>query len=417
MKTIDVGTARRFILGRQGLWPGRRWKGKEGVAKAVRYTGGVQVDPLDVVGHNQDIVLLGRVEDYRQSMLDACLYKERSLFEWGGTVVIRPIEEFPHFRRLMTLKVEEKRWKHFADDQRDVVTRVRQTVEREGPKSSRDFVGGRAVQSYRARNEMGLALYYLWLRGDLMIRERVGGEKVYDLTERLLLRKLQLPVGEQDATEHLENEGLKRFGLASSAEVGQVLRGARGKSISRQEKHRWLAESEEQGRVTRIHVEGLPGEYWMASEAREELEEVSRGGIPRSWKPLQDTGDEAILLAPLERVTAGGRAKRLFDFEYVWEVYKPASRRRWGYYVLPILLGDSLRGRAELERESESRSLIAIGFWLEDKKDAKNIQFARAFGRSLSRLAKMNNLDRVTVKASMSGVFLRNVLETSTDHF
>lgn len=396
------------------MWPGRRWKGKEGVARAVRYTGGVQVDPLDIVGHSQDIALLGRVEGYRHSMLDECLYKERSLFEWGGTVMIRPAEEFPYLRKLMALKAEEPRWKLFAGERREVVARVRQTIERGGPKTSRDFVGGSAVQSYRARNEMGLALYYLWLRGDLMIRERVGGEKVYDLTERLLPRRFRFSVADRDAMTYLETEGLRRFGLASSSEIGQILRGVQGKSTSRRERERWLSKSEEHGLALRIRVEGWPGKYWLASDAQEELEEVSRGGAPDNWKPVQDGKEEAILLAPLERVIAYGRSKKLFGFEYVWEIYKPTSRRRWGYYVLPILLGDSLRGRVDLRRDSESRSLIVVGFWLEDKKDMHDARLARAIGRSLSRLAKMNNLESVVVKASMPREFLKNIQETVT---
>jgi uncharacterized protein YcaQ len=394
------------------LWPGRRWEGIEGVVDAVRYTGGIQVDPLDVVGHSQDIALLGRVERYRPPMLDACLYGDRRVFEWGGTVVIRPVEELPYLRRLMALKVEEPRWKHFARSNHKVVEEVRQTIEKEGPKTSRDFAGGKSVQSYRARNAMGLALYYLWLKGELMIRKRTGGEKVYDLTERLLPSKLPSLETEEDTIEHLASEGLKRFGLSSLTEVGQILRGAFGRGVYGQERASWLAASERQGVAVRVRVEGWPGAYWLASETEEELDEVSKGAVPNDWKPVEDDEeDEAILLAPLERATAGGRAMRLFGFEYVWEVYKPASKRRWGYYVLPILLEDSLKGRVDLQRDADSKSLVVIGFWLENQKDEQNARFARAFGRSLIRLARMNNLDRVIVKAPVPRNFRQNVLK------
>lgn len=93
---VDASTARRFVIGRQGLWPARRWSGQAGVLEAVRQIGSVQVDPLDVVGRNQDLVLLSRVQGYRSRYVDQALYRERSLFEWGGNLHIRPIDELPY---------------------------------------------------------------------------------------------------------------------------------------------------------------------------------------------------------------------------------------------------------------------------------------------------------------------------------
>lgn len=98
---LDAKVARRFVLGCQGLWPGRRWEGADGVVDAVLGTGGVQVDPLDIVGHSHDVAFLGRVEGYRPRLLEDCLYRRRRLFEWGGTVFIRPMSDLPFWRRRM----------------------------------------------------------------------------------------------------------------------------------------------------------------------------------------------------------------------------------------------------------------------------------------------------------------------------
>ena len=96
--TISKATQRRFILGKQGLYPGRRWKGKEGVVQAIRAGSVVQVDPLNVVSRNHDIVLYGRVREYQPAHLDAALYTDRALFDYGGTVMIHPMEELPFWR-------------------------------------------------------------------------------------------------------------------------------------------------------------------------------------------------------------------------------------------------------------------------------------------------------------------------------
>ncbi len=175
-----------------------------------------------------------------------------------------------------------------------------------------------------------------------------------------------------------------------------------------------MARSEKQGKAVRIRVDGWSGEYRLVSEAEEELDEISRGGVPLAWEPSRgSTAEEAVLLAPLERVSAGGRAKQLAGFEYVWEAYKPASKRRWGYYVMPILFEDSLRGRVDLRRDAESRALVVLGFWLENKKDEQNTTFARAFGKALARLAGMNDLDRMVVQAVIPKGFRLAVLETA----
>jgi uncharacterized protein YcaQ len=130
---VDVATARRFVLGCQGLWPSRRWRGKRGVREAVRQVGSVQVDPLDVVGHNQDLVLLSRVHEYRSRYLDQALYQERSLFEWGANLHIRPIEELPYLLpKIRTVDYQGRRAR-FERTHRALITRILEEVETRGP--------------------------------------------------------------------------------------------------------------------------------------------------------------------------------------------------------------------------------------------------------------------------------------------
>ena len=94
-----------------------------------------------------------------------------------------------------------------------------------------------------------------------------------------------------------------------------------------------------------------------------------------------------MFLAPLETVSAGGRAQALFDFEYIWEVYKPAAKRRWGYYTLPILYGDQLVARLDPKFERATKTLIINGFWLEQERLGKDADFVEALVRGLTRLA------------------------------
>jgi hypothetical protein len=108
--------------------------------------------------------------------------------------------------------------------------------------------------------------------------------------------------------------------------------------------------------------------------------------VPESWRPVDTTTDEEVtFLAPLEICSARGRAKKLFGFDYVWEVYKPVAQRRWGYYVLPILFGDSLIGRVDFRLERDDMILHILGFWLEEEGLGENTSFSAAFNRGLQR--------------------------------
>lgn len=109
MPDLAIGrtTARRFILGRQGLWPGRRWQGLAGAAQALRAIEAAQVDPLVVIARNHDLILHSRVIDYQAEYLDQLLYRDRLFFDYGGAIFIYPMDELPYWRIAMQRKRQE----------------------------------------------------------------------------------------------------------------------------------------------------------------------------------------------------------------------------------------------------------------------------------------------------------------------
>jgi uncharacterized protein len=99
---ISRDVARRFLLGRQGLWPGRRWRGIRGTEAAMRAMGNVQLDPLRIVARVQDLALASRVIGYREDDWARLTHEKRRFFEWGGWLAVRPMDELPYYRTLMT---------------------------------------------------------------------------------------------------------------------------------------------------------------------------------------------------------------------------------------------------------------------------------------------------------------------------
>jgi uncharacterized protein YcaQ len=108
--------------------------------------------------------------------------------------------------------------------------------------------------------------------------------------------------------------------------------------------------------------------------------------------------DEVTFLSSLDIVSARGRAQKLFDFEYKWEVYTPAHQRRWGYYVLPILYGDDLVARLDPKLDRTTMTLDIKGFWYEDDAPVKDLDFANALARGLVRFAKFVNAEKINLK-------------------
>jgi uncharacterized protein YcaQ len=390
--TLSATTRRQFVLGRQGLYPGRRFRGYAGVCEAVRDGCVVQVDPLSVVAQSQDIVLYGRVLDYEPALLRRALYTDRLLFEYGGAVTIQPMEELPYWRVAMARKRLEPRRAAFAAAHADLVKQVYQRIADRGPLSARAFetkeiaTAGQTKGSYRSSKAVNQALYYLWLAGEIMTDSRKGLERVYDLRERIAPAEFAHAASEEEAEAFFELEVLRANGVVSARRWRLAFAGNALREVTRAEAEVRLARLVKESRIVQVAMQDdAKTEYFVRTEDFSLLEDLHRGVIPDQWRPLEtSTSEEVIFLAPLDIVSARGRALPLFGFDYLWEVYKPPEKRRWGYYTVPILYQDRLVARADLKVEREARQLVVKGFWLEEHltlDDAFLLALTRGFQR------------------------------------
>src|SRR5258706_7665314 len=143
MLTVDIETARRFILGKQGLWPGRRWRGIEGTEQAIHAMEYLQLDPLQILARSQDIALHGRVLDYTPGMWEDLAYQQRKFFDWGGWLAVRPMDELPHWRVVMRRERDgddgASRIRRMARDHADAIVEMRAILHERGAVTNRDF--------------------------------------------------------------------------------------------------------------------------------------------------------------------------------------------------------------------------------------------------------------------------------------
>ncbi|RJP50728.1 MAG: winged helix-turn-helix domain-containing protein [Anaerolineaceae bacterium] len=391
MITISKLIFRRFLLGQQGLWPGRRFKGLKGTTSAIQQMQSLQLDPLNIVARSQEIALYGRVLDFNLEYLYQAAYEKRGFFDYGNWLFMYPIHEFPYWR--LPMKHREERgmnYESFTHPPAELTRFVLNELRERGPLGNRDF-GGQAVKawSYRGRKEASVALYYLWLIGEVMITNRRGFDRVYDLHERVLPREYDYTAPESEAEDFFSRKSIAHSGLARESTWRTGLAQFLSRDVSRQEAKERIEQLIERGLVSRVRVEGSKDGFLVLNSDQPHLSELEAGRIPKAWKPKGPTTEEEVtFLAPLDPVSARGRAKKVFDFEYLWEVYKPAHQRCWGYYTLPILYGDDLVARLDPKLDRKTNTLHILGFWLEE--DApKDEVFASALANGLKRFADM----------------------------
>ena len=414
MLTIDIDIARRFILGKQGLWPGRRWSGIKGTEKAMRAVEYLQLDPLQIIARSHDIQLSSRVLEYRPGMWETPTYQKRKFFDWGGWLAVRPMDELPYWRLVMQREREEHgRIHEMAREHAATIVEMLEVLKERGTVSNRDFqmATRTRTQSYRGRKDSALALYYLWRTGDVMTHHRERFERVYALTETVAPSDLIYESSEEKTNRFLLRKEVGFAGLARLKRVSDsFLRGVpfeKAKQIVEQ----MLADEE----IIEVKVEGWKDPHFALGSDAKFLRDLTAGRVPKAWTPLETTTiEEAVFLAPLDPVSARGRAKVLFGFDYIWEVYKPAPQRKFGYYVLPVLWGDRLVARFDSKLDRTTNTFVILGLWLEDPSLGKNEAFAEALACGFERFVKFLGASKLDAKAIREPILRRRVHEVET---
>lgn len=399
MRTIDIDIARRFILGKQGLWPGRRWRGLAGTEQAMREMEYLQLDPLQIIARSQDITLHSRVLDYTPGQWEEVAYQQRKFFDWGGWLAVRPMDELPHWRVVMGRERDEPtRVRSMGHEHAEAIVEMREILRERGTVANRDFQMStrKRTDSYRGRKDSALALYYLWRTGEVMTHHRENFERVYALTETVAPAHLIRQSDDDEVDRFLIKKDISFAGMSRVNRVSDSYhRGVPFDKIPLMVEE-MLASNE----LIEVQVEGWKQAHYMLGSDAGLLEDLAAGRVPAAWAPLETTTtEEAVFLAPLDQVSARGRAKVLFGFDYIWEVYKPAEQRKYGYYTLPILWGDRLVARFDSKLDRTSNTFIILGLWLEEKALGKDDAFAEALGRGFARFMTFLGARKLDAKA------------------
>jgi uncharacterized protein YcaQ len=369
--SIDLSTAaaRRYLVERHLLAPPRSLPAESrSVLSVVDRLAVLQFDPLEVPGaRNHDLVLHARISGYRRGWAEEWLYgPDRRLFEiYNKSLNMVPIDELPHYRLSWTRLGE-----YYSDrtlrEHADAVADILAEIERRGPLTTADFAAhSQTIDWWWAPTRAARAvLEALFVSGRVGIARRDGNRRYYDLIERLVPVEILARTESDDvAAKHRLLSRYRSIGLSRPNATNDVMIG----TGTGAERTRHTAELVDEGLLTPVRLEGH-GVVWYVP-ASECLDAVAAEHAP----PIADP--QVTFLAPLDPFMWDRKLiAHLFGFEYLWEVYTPQHKRRWGYYVLPVLFGDRLVGRIEPRLERVARKLRVLGVWWETGFDPRTAE-------------------------------------------
>jgi uncharacterized protein YcaQ len=357
---VSAPDARGFLVRRQLLAPARSLEGgPEAVLEFLRRFGSIQYDPIAVAGRSHDLVLHARVAGYEPAWCDR-LYERREIFEAvnkGLSFVLTG--DYPWFRGRLSRRAAEA-----IDENPEVAARVLERVRADGPLSALDFERehGATVDWFGVKtNVVRAVLEAFTITGELGLARREGSRRYYDVIERLVPRDVlerEVPLIEQ--FRHRMLSRYRAHGLLGASSGGDVFGGlgpARpdprvpgfpGRTALR-------AGLVEDGDLVPVEVESVRGTRFVVRDELELLETPSDPpptvAFMSPFDPL--VWDRALLAA-------------LFEFDYVWDLFHPPAKRRFGWYVLPVLFRDRFVGRIEPRIDREGQRVEVLGLWWED---------------------------------------------------
>lgn len=360
--TVTKKQARSFLVRYHGLTNEGAFKGEEGILSYIRKVGCIQYDPLNVVGRNADLVMQSRINNYSPKMLEKLLYEDRKLIDgWDKMMAIYAVEDWASFRRIREAhsrsNIHTMNYRG-TTDALDMLAEVKNIIIEEGPKFAREIkLGDSKKGRWASGKQSSVALDHMFHTGELGVLTKKNAQKVFDVIENILpphILNMSDPF-ENDEEFHkwyIERR-IKSVGMLWARNGGGWL----GHFLSDKKLRSGLLEQmAEEGTLSKVHVEGIKDEFYIASQDLKDLQ-----------MDLSLEEGHMRILAPLDNMLWDrDMVERIFDFKYSWEVYVPKEKRKYGYYVLPVLYGDSIIARFEPEKYKDGEPLKIINWWWEE---------------------------------------------------
>jgi len=350
----------------------------------IRMTGCLQFDPIDICGKSPELSLFSRVEGFTKNMLSELLYQDRQLVDFfDKNLSILAMEDWPSLERFRQRYRDKSRSSQAVDEAAEI---IRQELRQRGPLSSAEIGHKGSVDWYWSKSSLARAvLETLYFRGELVIYNKKGTVKTYDFAENHLSKQLLEMKDPHESDEaHYAWRVLRRIGAVGLLwpKASDAWLGIGGLKTAQRVKA--FQSLEEEGKIRKVTIEGIQEPFYYKSD-EESL-----------WQRTVESDSHEPnfkFLAPLDAMLWDRKIiKRLFDFAYTWEIYKPLEQRNFGYYVLPLLYGDKIVGRIEPVCRRKEGIMHIQNIWWEDGVEP-NAGMRSALRQAVEALANWNGCE------------------------
>ncbi|HPR35057.1 MAG TPA: crosslink repair DNA glycosylase YcaQ family protein [Anaerolineaceae bacterium] len=383
---LNKQQAQQVMLASLGLrTPPRRKAGKADLLTTIRQIHNLQIDTISVVARAHQHILWSRLGSYQTNWLEE-LHSEGQLFEYfSHAVCLLPIEDYPLFRALMLEKfIGWDNIRDWGEKNADTLEQILSHIQQNGAARSSDFVSKQSRGKWWDWKVEKVALEHLYYRGDLMIARRESFQRVYDLRERVLPSWEDTQAPEYSiAVKELTRKAIKALGIASNTWAANYF------YIKKAETAAAIAELQAEGAIFPVRIEGVKGgPFFVYVENEALLEAVQSEQLP---------AEHTTILSPFDPLVSDrGRTRDLFDFDYSIECYTPAPKRKYGYFVLPILHRGRLIGRLDAKAWRKEGRLQVISLYLEPGIPV-SAGLTRELAKTLRAYASWQGLSKVLI--------------------
>lgn len=377
----DLKRLRKIALASQGLLQAQPFgRGLAGARNAINHIGYVQIDTISVVERAHHHVLHSRVPKFKPEMINQLLVKGDIFEYWSHAAAFLPVQDFRFsLPYKQAIKKGQVHWYKHPDQK--LMAKLLARVRADGPLRSRDLESKAKVKQagWWDWKPAKKALEQLYMQGDLMVREREGFEKVYDLPERVLPSNvgMQVPSVDEQA-EHLLDQQLRCHGLVSLKGLTYLRRDA---ELRKAMKH-LVNESVSQGYLQQVKLGS--GEIFL----------LEAGVLER---PLPRFNNRMLILSPFDNsVIQRDRLKALFQYDYQLECYVPEAKRQYGYFCLPLLFRGEFIGRMDCKVHRKTRHLEIKALYFESFSYDEDLLLG-AFAKAIQHFCLFQNCESVSV--------------------
>ena len=368
--------------------------GADGIMQLVRHLGCLQLDPISVVAPSHRLVLWSRLGGYSPRHLEALQWETRQLFEyWAHAASIVLTEDYPIHRQLMSTWRHGEGWSRhvtgWVTENATLKRHVLRTLRARGPLPAAAFED-RSEREWKSSGWTGgrnvdRMLAYLWISGVVVVARREAGRRWWDLAERWLPEWTPRDRPSQpEVVRRAAQRSLRALGIARRRDIERHFTAGRYPGLSTA-----LASLERAGTIVQVEIqdqrEHWPGPWYVHAEDLLLLDRIEGG----EWQP------RTTLLSPFDNLIRDrDRTRLLFGFDYTIEIYTPAAKRKFGYYVLPVLHGDQLIGRIDPAVDRKQRRLTLRAIHVEQEQASRSS--GDAVAGAIAELARFAGADAVT---------------------